>query len=135
MINIREVPRPYTYILDIRFLSLYTKNNMTETIVGAYCHCNAIRLDGEICNKKCLSVWGGKCPKHRNSKFILCKGCGEHGTQSQYGYCSANKACRYKSMYQSRINKLNKKSADSIQIVSNELESNSESQSSAEGDQ
>ena len=100
---------------------------MTETPMNAYCHCSAIRLDGQVCNKRCLTVWGGRCPRHRKSNFVLCKGCGQRGTQSQYGFCSANKECRYKSMYQSRINNLNKKSADSIQAVLNELESSHDS--------
>ena len=97
--------------------------------MSAYCFCSAYQLNGQICNKKCLSIYGGKCPKHRKCNFVLCKGCGQRGTQSQYGFCSANKECRYKAVYQSRINNLNKKSADSIQAVPNELESsNSEEQ-------
>ena len=96
---------------------------MTESPMSPFCNCTALKLNGEICNKKHLAIYGDRCPRHRKSNFVLCKGCGEHGTQSQYGYCSANKSCRYKSMYLSRINNLNKKCEDSIPLVHNEPES------------
>ena len=95
---------------------------MTEMPISPFCNCTAVKLNGEICNKRHLAIYGDKCPKHRNSKFVLCKGCGEHGTQSQYGYCSANQSCRYKCIYQSRKNNLNKRSEASIPLVHNEPE-------------
>ena len=95
---------------------------MTTLPVNPYCHCNSLTLSGKICGKQCLAVYGGRCPRHRNSKFTLCIGCGINGTQSQYGLCSANQSCRYKCMWLSRKNDLNKKCAVSIPLVQDELE-------------
>ena len=82
-------------------------NKMTDT-KNTYMICPYIKLTGEVCNSRCLSIYGGFCHRHRNAKPAnLCSNCNKRGTRSIHNLCSSKEdGCYFKRMY---INKISNK--------------------------